>query len=110
MSMRSGEVNLEGKAERAARRDVVRVLAGNRVREFREGLGMSRQELSHRSTCAYSTVRHLEEGWMGVSPDTAGRIAAALGQPRNVVFPWLISSDDLDGYVRLPLGVGMRDV
>lgn len=51
----------------------------SKVRNRREEEELSRPALAKRVGCATSTIQFIEEGWMGYSPATGQRIAAALG-------------------------------
>lgn len=55
-------------------------MATNRVRELREGLGLSREELARRADVTYAYIRKLEEG-EGKRPEHGAitRVATALG-------------------------------
>ncbi|MFQ3670645.1 MAG: helix-turn-helix transcriptional regulator [Verrucomicrobiia bacterium] len=59
----------------------------NRLREFREALGLSQAALAERVGVTRQCVIALEQGKWGPSLDLAYRLAGVLGQSVEMVFP-----------------------
>lgn len=52
---------------------------GKRIKELREGLGMTQIELSNLSGVSQEHISRLENGRQGINSKTADKLAAALG-------------------------------
>jgi XRE family transcriptional regulator, regulator of sulfur utilization len=68
--------------------DASKVMFGKRVRELREKLGMTQEELAHRAHRHRNYISLLERGHRGVSLDTILAVAKALGVKPAKLFNW----------------------
>ena len=59
---------------------------GKRIKELREGLGMTQVELSERSGVSQEHISRLENGRHNINTKTADKLAAALGVTLNKLF------------------------
>jgi transcriptional regulator with XRE-family HTH domain len=82
------------------------------IRDRRQQLGMSRQDLADAADIPYPTIAQIETGYRGVSPARLGTIARALGLDPKDMYEVLasdVSSDSIDRTRQSLTSAGRRD-
>src|SRR3954470_8459488 len=69
------------------------------IRERREGLGLTRQDLADATGIPYPTIAQIETAYRGVSPARLGVIARALGLDPKALYDLLASEGEADAPV-----------